>query len=257
MDVQLGGGFPIVDSAENCLQDMIERQIKFQKHINKWDDRLRDFGRETFCLPNVALHHLDMGAQECSEAWDMLEGGWKHHKCKPNKTDRTELMLELVDVAHFLINAYLFMGGQSDKHLVAAAVGRSRESLKLPYIDFQYVWDLGGRSWVGNKAKIEALYSHGEGAHGEDWEKVAATSVNYLRSKINTVSDAIRHGLSELPRAKRQHDTFPPASGFVFIETMPWLCVAVQCLPDSTVEEFYSAFIHKNDINFQRQAGGY
>lgn len=239
----------------DCQADMINRQIKFQRLIGTWDDRLKDYGTDPFCAPRTVLHHLDMAVQECSEAWDMLEGGWKGHKRHPDPVNRTELLMELVDVAHFLINAYVFMGGQAESEMVAKSVGRSKSHIALPSISLEDVWRFGEKGWAGNSKLFEVGYSYADVSHGEPWVKEAATRVNYLRSQIFKTADTIRYGYMNATPAARE--TFPAASGYVYIETMPWLYAAVQAVPGVTTETFYRAFVHKNDINFKRQERGY
>ena len=254
-------GFEVLkgdDLPKRCLQqDMMDRQRAFQVRLGKYDERLKDFGAETFCLPYVVLHNLDMGIQECGEAWDMVEGGWKHHKTKPTAADPDELLMELVDVAHFAINAYLFMGGQTEPVLVAASVGRSRQELRLPSISFEDAWGFGERSWGRHGSKLEALYGHGRGSHGQDWEKIAATRINYLREKMCEVALTMRNGMKDMSASQRTPKNFPAASGYVFIEIFPWLYGAAQAIPGCTREVFYSAFVHKNNINHARQDRGY
>lgn len=252
-------GFEILEELpQGCLQsDMMKRQRRFQDRLGKLDVRLKDYGAKTFCLPYVVLHNLDMGIQECGEAWDMVEGGWKHHKTQPQAADPDELLMELIDVAHFAINAYLFMGGQYEPEMVAAAVGRSRQEIKLPRIDFEAAWGFGERSWKAHGSKLEALYGHGRGAHGQDWEKTAATRINYLREKMTEVAMTMRNGMKDMSASQRTPENFPAASGYVFIEIFPWLYGAAQAIPGCTKEVFYSAFVHKNDINFARQDRGY
>jgi hypothetical protein len=49
----------------------------------------------------------------------------------------------------------------------------------------------------------------------------------------------------------------PPAPGFIYIETFPWLMAAAQAIPGVEVGTFYRAFCHKNDINVARQISAY
>lgn len=251
-------GFEVLTELPKDPQgDMIKRQREFQKLVGGWSDKLKDYGAETFCLPQRALHHLDMGIQECSEAWDLVEGGWKHHKRNPDPPDAAELLMELVDVAHFIFNAYLFMGGQPEQVMVAASVGRSREQLRYPEIGLDEVWTFGEMSWERNGGKLRAVYGHGEGSHGLDWEKEAATRINYLRTRMVETASSIRYGLEQLSAAKRKPNEFPAGSGYVYIELMPWLTGALQAIPGCDQATFYSAFVHKNDINFKRQERNY
>lgn len=262
MDVQkCAGGFEIAELPKDPQAEMISRCRRFQQRIGKWNTKIRDYGKERYCLPKQTLHHLDMALQECSEAWDLVEGGWKHHKVVPKEPDDAELLMELVDVAHFVFNAYLYMGGQPESELVAAAVGRSNEQIRLPYLDLEMAWRMGERLWSNGGAQIERQFGHGQGAHGLEWEKGAATRINHLRAKVGSVSDTIRHGLGQMDKiganAKKTRQLFPPASGFIYVEIVPWMYCAVQAIPHVDMETFFSAFIHKNDINFARQDEGY
>lgn len=256
-EFDIDGDHPEIDWSDGDPQSrMILQQIRFQGLVGSWDKRIQDYGSAKFCKPRSAVHHLDMAIQECAEAWDMVEGGWKHHKTNPDECDRGELLMELVDVAHFLVNAYIFMGGQPEKQMVAAAVGRSREELRLPEFGLDHAWMLGHRSYEGNGGTITALYGHGRGAHGQEWEAAVATRINYLRMKITEVSESIRYQMRKM-NLIINGKTFPPASGYVYVETFPWLCGAVEAIPGSSLDTFYAAFMHKNDINFQRQRRNY
>lgn len=251
-------GFEILEKIPDDPQsDMMLRQVAFQSLVGTWDDRLKDFGGRTYCLPMTVLHNLDMASQECSEAWDMVEGGWKQHKTQPTRADPAELFMELIDVAHFIFNAYLFMGGQPEKELVAAAVGRSKQELRLPEIGLDEAWHLASRSYERNGGRIEALYGYGSRSHGQAWEKAVATRINYLRHKIMKAADTIRLGLGRLSVEERTPQKFPPSSGYIYIELMPWVYGAAQAIPDCDAQAFYSAFCHKNAINFERQDQGY
>ena len=252
--------FELIAMPNDPQGDMIGRQKKFQQRVGSYDDNLKDYGPltgETYCLPMKVLHHLDMASQEVSEAWDMVEGGWKHHKTKPTPCDPDELLMELVDVLHFVYNAYLFMGGSPEEQLVAASVGRSKQEFRLPVVGFDDVWAMGERSWKRNGGRINALYGHGSGAHGPEWEKEVATRLNYLHSKIAQTTMTIRGGLEKMNARQRQPENFPSASGYVYIEIMPWLMTCFQAIPGCTQEMVYSAFVWKNDINHARQNDGY
>ena len=252
MDVQFAGMFQMVEPPKDPQSDMVLRCRRFQESIGKWDGRITAYGAMPFCRPDLMLHHLDMGIQEASEAWDMLEGGWKHHKTKPKPADEFEVLSELVDVAHFVFNAYLYAGGEPDADSVAVLAARSKQELKLPTIGIEEVWGIGVRSWDRKGHRLRAMYGHGDGAHGADWEKETATRVNYLRSKIFEVASTVRFGMDQAS------GPIPTAPGYIYIEIVPWLVGAAAAIPScDRWEVFYSAFVSKNEINFKRQAGGY
>lgn len=265
MDVQeCGIGFELIDMPEDPQGDLMRRQIEFQERIGQWNPRLKDFGKEHFCLPKRLLHHLDMCVQECSEAWDMVEGGWKSHKTNPTEPDPVEVLMELVDVWHFAINAYLFLGGQPEQELVAAACGRSPSQMRYPRVGLDEMWTLGEMSWERHGPRLAGLYGHSGGAHGTDWEKQAATRINYLRSQVMKVAATTRSGLETMGVHPRQaRNKFPAASGYLYTQVMPWLAAAFQALPELpgvgpvTQQVVYSAFVHKNDINHARQDKDY
>jgi dUTPase len=238
-----------------ALFDMMKRQIEFQRVAGRWDPKLEQPGQ--YSRADMFFHMMDMAAQECSEAWDLLEGGWKHHKRKPSPANRDEVIGELVDVMHFLVNAYLFMGGKPSQIALATAVSANQMGIAVPSMDFEMVYNMGTRSMAANRSKIEALYGFGDGAHGEAWVKRVATSVNYLRSKITRTVEIVRDFSENLPRAQRAHDAFPARPGFVVIETWPWVMAAFADIPDATPELFFSSYMHKSDINFERQRSGY
>jgi hypothetical protein len=196
-----------------------------------------------------------MGGQECSEAWDMVEGGWKHHKTNPHDPDKLELMMELVDIMCFALNTYIYMGGQPESELVAAAVARSKEQMRYPKIGLDEAWVIGASSWERNGPKMRALYDHGRGSHGREWTKEAATRINFLRAQFFDSAATIRYGLSRMTKAERE--TFPPASGYVYIQLVPWICGAVQAIPGMGLQDLYSAFVKKDQINNERQDAGY
>jgi hypothetical protein len=165
--------------------------------------------------------------------------------------------MELIDVAHFAINAYIFMGGAPDEASLAHAVGQSRQEMKLDKINFDDAWGFGEKAWSSSGSEIEALYGYGAFAHGAKWEKDLATRLNYLREKMTSVGMTMRDGMKNMTKSQRAPENFPAASGFVFIEIFPWLYAAAQAIPGCTKQVFYSAFVHKNDINHARQDNGY
>lgn len=236
--------------------DMLARCVQFQRHLGHYDSRISDNPAHPYTDVRRALHHIDMARQECAEAWDMLEGGWKNHKRNPKPVDVPELVMELVDVATFLGNAYGFMGGQSDAELVAAAVSRSNQRVALTVLGLDEVWTISQRSWARNGDKLRRLYGYGDSSFGEDWVKECAARVNRLSYKIGEVAESIRTGMEQEPQTV-DDGSFPAASGFVYIETMPWLIGAVQAIPGIGPQEFYSYFVRKNEINFERQTRGY
>jgi hypothetical protein len=237
---------------------MINSQIMFQKRMKAMDKRLRDYGSSTYCMPKVAIHHLDMAAQECAEAWDQVEGGWKHHKKNPSPSDKEELLMELVDVAHFIINAYIFMGGQPESELMAKSVHKAGLTRILTQrLTLDDIWRKAERFTDENEFRQRlSMYDHGKGSFGEKWEKDCATRINYLTSQIFDTKEAIRYQFTQI-NYLINGTKFPPASGFVYFGTMPWLCFAAQSIPGVTLEIFYHAFMHKNTINNQRQDNNY
>jgi hypothetical protein len=197
-----------------------------------------------------------MARQECAEAWDMLEGGWKNHKRNPKPVDASELVMELVDVATFLGNAYGFMAGPADAELVAKAVSYSGSRVSMINLGLDEAWTIGARSWEVHGKKLRGLYGYHDQSFGEDWVKEVACRVNYLSSKISSAVEAIRTGMEQMPHTI-DDGSFPAGSGFIYIETMPWLYGAVQAIPGIGQREFYSHFIRKADINLERQTRGY
>lgn len=242
----------ILDPGRDPQGTMINRCIKFQRSLGHYDDRLSDMPTRPFCMPKRVLHHLDMARHECAEAYDMLEGGWKHHKTKPKIPDMGEVAMELVDVGHFLFNAYAYMGGAGEAELVAAAVNRADDRIKVPKMTMDDAWSIGTRAFTKNGHVIEALYGYGDGAHGDASVKQMATRVNYLLSKISATAETVRVGIEQTS------GRLPPASGFIYMETVPWLYACAALLPHEDPQRlFYSSFIRKNDINFERQQKGY
>jgi hypothetical protein len=254
MIVQEGGGYAILEAPADPQADMIRRQRDFQIALGLWDPRVS--GRApTFVLPGRCLHNLDCAVQEASEAWDMLEGGWKHHKRQPAACDRTELMLELVDVFAYLANAHLFMGGSIESELVAGDVLAAGARIMSLRADMDWAW-----SKHENKefAKVtRALYDHGGRAHGEQWVKDVASWVNRLRAKIVAAGETLRFGLQQMSRAERAPEAFPANPAFIYLELFPLLYAAVASVPGASQQEFYSAFVHKAEINIGRLRGGY
>lgn len=257
MDTQTcGDNVPLLPLGRDPQADMLFRCVRFQASLGHWDERISDHPNHPFVDVRRAVHHLDMARQECAEAWDMLEGGWKNHKRNPKPVDLPELTMELVDIATFLANAYGFMGGQSDAELVAVAVSRSDGRVALTKLGMDEAWSMAERSWLTHGKKLRALYGYADVSFGEDWVKEAAARVNHLSSKIHSTAEAIRTGMEQMPQAVAD-GSFPAGSGFIYIETMPWLYGAVQALPGIDRAEFYSHFVRKNQINFERQARGY
>jgi hypothetical protein len=240
--------------------DMVTRCKAFQTAVGTWDERIKAFGRSgTWTRYDRALHHLDMAVQECSEMWDQLEGGWKHHKRQPRPADRDEALLEAIDVLTFAINAYLYTGGESDAELVAALINRSATiAVAAPRCDLGWAWDRWGQFFSEKGSRgIIALYGHGDGAHGAQWEKTTAAFVNSVRSKISDAASTLRGALASMSREQRAFDKFPAAPGFIYMEAVVPAVALCRSVPDCTIEEMYSAFCHKNDINFERQSRGY
>lgn len=256
MQVQPGGVFTEVASLPADPQcDMISRQQAFQRRLGIWDDRISS-RFPTFVLPGRAIHNLDCAVQEASEAWDMVEGGWKHHKKNPVPVDRTELLLELVDVASYVYNAHLCLGGRAEGELIAKDYAACREISIVPSrADLDFFWNAAGSEPVSKITR--ALYYHGKDAHGEGWVKDAAAWINRLRASIVDSATALRAGLQQMSRSQRAPEAFPPGPGFIPDQVFTILYGAVRSLPDATMLEFYSAFVHKNEINNKRQSDGY
>lgn len=254
MNVQSCRGYAVITAADP-QEDMIRRQITFQRRLGRYDDRLSilhpEHSRFTHVPPQMIIHHLDMGLHEAHEAYDMLEGGWKHHKTNPKEPDLEEVLMELVDVMHFVINAYIFMGGQPTGRDVAAAVNVSRED-RTPYmkIELSHVWSIGVGAWDKDAVALNNSYSHEDGAHGSDVTKQLATRVLRLIYAIQEVASTLR----QFPL---EEGSVPRAPGFIYKSIVPWICAAAAAIPGMTHQLFYSAFVHKNDINHARQDNNY
>jgi hypothetical protein len=255
--LQEGGAYEILSLIPDDAQcRMMIRQREFQRSMERWDDRLSD-RPPTFCLPGRVLHSLDSAVQEASEAWDMLQGGWKHHRRNPPPVNRTELVLELVDVAAFLMNAYLFMGGQPEAEMIArVTVGTNvQKKIVVPAVTMEHVWH---RAVDERERKfVLALYSHGWGAHGDDWVKTCAAHVNFLRSQVSSAAEVVRRAMAGMTRAERSPEKFPANAGWLYAEVFPALYGAFASIPDCTPQEAYSAYVHKADVNDARQKAKY
>lgn len=245
-------GVDLIDLVEDPQAKMIHRQIEFQcsQYGAHRIDKLSDLPSSPWCEPSLVCHHLDMARHEACEAYDMLEGGWKHHKRNPKPADANEVLMELIDVAHFVYNAYIFMGGCPEAQLVAMCLNRSKDRLAALRMGLAEAWHLSEQAWI-NSPHVR-LWSHSDGAHGDDWEKFCATRVNFLISQIEQTCRTIRDGIA----AGHVHQ-LTPASGFVYAEIVPWLYAAARSVPGTTEQVFYSYFMHKNNINLQRQLGNY
>lgn len=247
--------FAIIDCDCDPQQDMIQRQIEFQKRVGTWDDSIKDYGPNPKCDPRKVVWMLDLALQEASEAWDLVEGGWKGHKLNPDPMDDSEVLMELVDVAHYVWNAYAFAGGQPHPDLVAAAVCACRQNLQLPTLNMFLAWQKGTMLWSGgNSEDMEFKYGYHEWAHGTDAEKAVASRINCLRAQIAGVAETYR---SSMVGFRDRLDKYPVAPGFVFDEIVPHMYAAAAAIPGCDEQTFYSAFVHKNDINHGRQDDGY
>lgn len=252
MIVNEGGRWEPKALPRDAWSDMSLAQLKLQRDLSLWDDRVSRRS-PVFVMPRRVLHNLDCASQEASEAWDMLEGGWKHHKRNPERPDPGEVVLELVDVMAYVINAFLFMGGDTDAALVAKSISFSQEVSIIPLAaGLEYGFDVPKLGRLTDN--VFKLYDHGQGAHGELWVKQCAAWVNFLRSQVFRVSDTIRHGIATVGEDPRE---FPPAPGFVWWEIVPAICGAASAVPGIGPEEFYSAFMHKALINQRRREEGY
>ncbi|KKK84236.1 hypothetical protein LCGC14_2785370, partial [marine sediment metagenome] len=86
----------------------------------------------------------------------------------------------------------------------------------------------------------------------ENWEKEIATRLNVLRHQVSAAAGAIRTGL----QAMRAED-LPVSPGFIYIEVIPWVYACAASIPGVDRQAFFSAFMHKQAINFGRQDEGY
>lgn len=252
-------GITLTPMPKDPQADMIVRCHKFQELVGTWDHRIKGFGDKTWVRHDRAVHHIDMAVQECSEMWDMLEGGWKHHKKNPSKPDRDEVMLEAIDVLTFAYNAYLFMGGEPEAEVISKLVGRSPSiPIVPPEMDLDWSWSKWDPWFTGGgKRGLIALYGHGDGAHGETWVKECAAYTNAIRARIGAVAETIRGALMSMSREQRTPNVFPASPGYFYIEAVCSAVALVRAIPGSTQEELYAAFVKKNDINVQRQKDSY
>lgn len=259
MNVQLcaDGGIPLVEIEPGFdVHEMVSIQHEFQRRLGKWDDRIYVPlpGQRINVLPmysrqDVVLHSIDMAIQEASEAWDMLEGGWKHHKKNPKMPDINELIMEIVDVIAFSINAFLFSGGRSDRDLFKAQFN-VRTGMEIP-TTIQDIW----KSSVDHAAR-EAVYGHGDGAHGPDWVKTVAADVNAMRSDLFTLAATIRSARST-SRKMRDPQHFPSSPAAVYLGAVIPAIASASRIPGCDPEVLYCAFHHKVSINNSRQDAGY
>lgn len=258
MEAQIcGTAVPLLTHGRDPQAEMIRRCIEFQRSLGHFNDKISDHPAHPFVDVRRAIHHIDMARQECAEAWDMLEGGWKNHKRNPKPVDAPELMMELVDITVFVLNAYAYMGGQEDAELVAASISRSTTLVGLSRLGLDECWDMGARRWDGPSGnKLRNLFGYASVSFGEDWVKECAARVNRLSYKISEVAETIRWGMEQHPQ-KMDDGSFPASSGFIYIEIVPWLLAAVQAVPDADQRVFYSYFMRKMEINFERQARSY
>ncbi len=253
-----GNGVPTLTLGRDPQSDMISRCIRFQTSLGHYDSRLSDLPPKTFCMPMVALHHLDMARQECAEAYDMLEGGWKNHKRNPTEPDQAEVLMELVDVLTLGFNAYAFMGGSAEAELVAASTNRSDQRIKMLHLGLSEVWTIGRRSYELHGPRLEKMYGYGATSFGSDWVKAVATRVNVLATKVASVAETLRSVIEQDPKGA-DDGTLIAASGFIYIEIVPWVMGAMQAIPmvGQDMSVAYSHFVRKNEINFERQTRGY
>lgn len=255
MAVQEGGPYRMLELPGDPQGALLSRQREVQRRLGLWDERISPRG-QTYCLPGRVVHCLDCAVQEASEAWDMLEGGWKHHKQNPAEPSRHELVLELVDVMAYVMNAYLFMAGDSEQELVARLVGRSAGVKVVPIqMGLDYTWSFAGGEAM--QREVMGVFYHGTGAHGPDWVKRTAGWVNALRTRLVTTASALRHGMIQVGPDGRRPEVFQPIPGAIYWELFPWVYGALKSVPGMGQAEYYSAHQHKLDIIFSRIDGGY
>jgi len=253
MKQQLCGNFDVTELPDDAQQIMIDLQILFQRRLGKYDPRLSKLHptEKSFTDHKKVMHNLDMALHEAHEAYDMLEGGWKHHKKNPVEPDWDEVLMELVDVLHFLYNAYIFMGGMSSGEDVARSINACT-NLNEPYrtIELRHVWPIGTTAWDKNRRNFVIKYDYGDGAYGSDATKECATRVLRLIYAIQETASTIKDVVSA-------SGFLSPASGFVYYDTVPWVMAAAASIPGCTPKHLYSAFLHKNNINNKRQDNSY
>jgi hypothetical protein len=252
MKVQTCAGIEPVEPSATMQEDMLRDQIAFQRRLGILDEKLSPLHPAFGSYSDVsrAIHNLDMARHEASEAYDMLEGGWKHHKTQPGEVDAEELLLELIDVLKFVFNACLQLGIEPSAHGVAKVVSSSGER-KYVAIEWRHVWNTGAAAADADVNGIMSQYSHADGAHGPVWVKRTATRVNMLTSTIAAVADTLRKYLAS------GGERVPGAAGYVYSEIVPWLCGAAASIPGVTPELFYAAMKHKTKIINRRFDEGY
>lgn len=265
MNVQESGqSIPMLDIPPHALAAMLGAQIEFQKQVGTWDEKVSAFPGYTYIRWDRVLHHLDMAVQELSEAWDQVEGGWKHHKRSPRPPSREEVLMEIVDVLAFSLNAYAFSGGIPDSRYISAhflaSDARDRSFDKIFALgdgDFSALWEF----LCARRAKIDptvaVLWGYGDGSHGEPWEKNIAGHINYNREAMTAIASTHRGFLLGASRAKRIYELFPPMPGYILQEAVLLTIQLGTAVPDITAAEFYSAFMRKVAINNARQSAKY
>lgn len=203
------------------------------------------------------LHNLDMAVQELSEAWDHLEGGWKHHKKTPRVPDQNEVLLELADVVLFLANVIGFAG--SDVNAPPGSMYDARTTFVVPPDPILAL--AGFEELIKN-------YSHAEGAHGAPWEGKTAAVINGLRASVVTLSESLRNaGLpDESTPVEHMTRVLDSVSAGVMNQinvcvytamTVPSLYELGKGARDACSEVFFNVICHKQRVNHRRQDKGY
>lgn len=215
-----GTGIQLLVAPKTALPEMIEVQIAFQKRLGMFDGR---------CDRVRVIHSLDLALMEAAEAYDQLEGGWKHHKRNPKSPDWNEVAMELVDVACFVLNAAIYSGND------------------IVVNDLDAIW----RSSSSKRyARSVEMYSHANGAYGDQDVKNTATAVRHMMAALVDYSEHIRRTPDEWVMDER-------ITNARLTTNMRNIARAFQCIPNGAIDYFYSAFMHKARINHQRQDNGY
>ena len=91
---------------KNYLKDMFKRQINFQKRFYDIPIKKNKFNEyEKLMLTSIIV--------EAVEAIDWLN--WKPWKKTKKKLNRYEFLNEIIDIQHFVINAAIGVGCESDE----------------------------------------------------------------------------------------------------------------------------------------------
>lgn len=194
---------------------MLQASIEFQQSLTAYSSNPRFFCRS---------HMIEMGIQEASEAWDLLEGGWKHHKTNPKPTDWSELLMECVDVAVYLSNA-CFYADKSDGLDAFSTSNWSRIA-----------------SCASNYRGVPlapSIVYFGRGAHGDDNTKECALRISEVRFYLFKVMCGSDKTFTRYVRSASES------------------LVRAVCAAGYSQADFINAYASKMRTNHVRQAGGY